>query len=105
MQVGLFFYLSGGGLFASALCYDFDMATNAFAISRRLVEKGVDKPTADAVAEEIGAHSDESHASKADIARLEGKIEALATQVRLLMGLVAGLYVGFAAIFATNLAG
>ena len=86
MQVGLFFYLSGGRLSASALCYDFDMATNAFAISRRLVEKGVDKPTADAVVEEIGTHSDENHASKADITRVE-------TKLNVVIGLLVGVFI------------
>ena len=86
MQVGLFFYLSGGGLFASALCYNFGMTTNAFAISRHLVEKGVDKPTADAVAEEIVTHSDESHASKSDIIRVE-------TKINIVIGLLVGVFI------------
>ena len=86
MQVGLFFYLSGGRLSTPALCYDFDMATNAFAISRRLVEKGVDKPTADVVAEEIGAHSDENHASKSDITRVE-------TKINIVIGLLVGVFI------------
>ena len=85
------------------------MTANAFAISRRLVEKGVEKRTADAVAEEIVTHSDENFATKADIARLEGKIEALASelraQIKLLTALVIGLYVGLALLFVDRLAG
>ena len=69
------------------------------------MERGVDKTIADAVAEEIVTHSDEHLATKADIARLEGKIETLATQVRLLTGLVAGLYIGLAVLIVDKIAG
>ena len=79
------------------------MSTNAFAISRRLAERGVDKQTADAVAEEIVAHSDDNLATKSDIVRLEGKIETLSVQVKLLVGLVAGLYVGLALLVLDRL--
>lgn len=81
------------------------MTANAFAISRRLVEKGVEKRTADAVAEEIVTHSDESLATKADIAELKGEIKALANQVKILTGLVAGLYIGLAVLFVDRLSG
>ncbi len=79
------------------------MSANAFAISRRLAERGVDKKIADAVAEEIVAHSDDHLATKADIVRLEGRIETLAVQVKLLVGLVAGLYIGLALLFLDRL--
>ena len=81
------------------------MTANAFAVSRRLVEKGVAKDTAEAIAEEIVTHSDENLATKADIARLEGKIETLAAQVRMLMVLIGGLYVGLALLLVDRLAG
>ena len=83
------------------------MSANAFAISRRLAEKGVDKQIADAVAEEIITHSDENRATKADIARLEGKIDTLSktlgAQVKLLTTLVIGLYVGLAILYISRL--
>ena len=72
------------------------MSANAFAISRRLAERGVDKQIADAVAEEIVTHSDDNLATKADIARLE-------VQMKLLTAMVAGLYVGGALLFVSRL--
>lgn len=54
------------------------MAANAFAISRRLIERGVDKSTAEAVAEELVTHADENLATKADVAELKGYVLALA---------------------------
>ena len=50
------------------------MTTNAFAISRRLIDRGVDETTAKAVAEEIVTHADDSAAKKEDIARVETKV-------------------------------
>ena len=83
------------------------MSANAFAISRRLAEKGVDKQIADAVAEEIVTHSDENLATKADIARLEGKIETLSktlgAPIKWLTILVMGLYVGVAIFYISRL--
>lgn len=85
------------------------MTANAFAISRRLVDKGLEKAAADAVAEEIVAYSDEHLATKADIAELKGEMKALAAEMRvqlkLLMGLVGGLYIGIALLFMDRLAG
>lgn len=90
------------------------MSASAFAISRRLAERGVDKKTADAVAEEIITHTDENHATKADIVRLEGKIESLAvrmegkietlaSQIKILTALVVGLYIGLALLVTDRL--
>lgn len=83
------------------------MSTNAFAISRRLVERGLDKKVADAVAEEIVTHADDNHSTKADIARLEGRIntlsETMSAQLRFLTTLVAGLYVGLALLVLDRL--
>lgn len=42
-------------------------------------------------------------ATKSDIVRLEGKIETLSVQVKLLVGLVAGLYVGLALLVLDRL--
>ena len=85
------------------------MTINAIAISRRLAESGMDRKTAEAVAEEIVTHSDETFATKADIAELKGEImgeiKSLAVQVKLLTGLVIGLYIGLAALFVDRLAG
>ena len=81
------------------------MTTNAIAISRGLVGAGLEQKAADAIAEAVVTHSDEHLSTKADIARLEGKIEALAMQVKLLTGLVAGLYIGLAVIFVDRLVG
>ena len=79
--------------------------TNAIALARNLEHAGLDKPAADAIAEAVVTHSDEHLATKADIAEVKGEIKALAAQVRLLLGLVAGLYVGFAVLFVSNLTG
>ncbi len=114
------------------------MTANAIAISRNLVVAGLDKKAADAIAEAVVVHADETHATKADIAELraetkadiaelraetkadiaelraetkadiaelKGEIKALVTQVRLLIGLVAGLYVGIALLFLGRLPG
>ena len=79
------------------------MSANAFAISRRLAEKGVDKQIADAVAEEIVTHSDENLATKADIAQLKGEIKTLGAQIKWLTTLVMGLYVGLAMLYISRL--
>ena len=85
------------------------MTTNAIAISRGLVGAGLEQKAADAIAEAVVTHSDERFATKADIARLEGElkgeIRAVAAQVKLLTGLVAGLYLGLAMLFVDRLVG
>ena len=80
------------------------MTTNAIAIARNLAAAGVEQKAADAIAEAVVTHSDESFATKTDVAnvrndivRLEGKIEALAIQIKISIGLSVGLYV---ALFA-----
>lgn len=83
----------------------FAMTTNAFSISRRLVDRGVDKSTANAVAEEIVTHSDEHLATKSDIARLEGQISSLTIMAKLNMGLTVGLYVGLVVLIVDKLVG
>lgn len=70
------------------------MTTNAFAISRRLVEKGVAKETAEAIAEEIVTHSDESLATKADIARIEAKLDA---KFNIIIALVSAIFIALVA--------
>ena len=47
--------------------------------------------------------STSAFATKADIVRLEGKMETLSVQVKLLVGLVAGLYVGLALLVLDRL--
>ena len=90
------------------------MSANAFAISRRLSERGVDKKIADAVAEEIVTHSDDNLATKTDIARLEGEIKTLSktlggqinsltTQVKWQTTMITGLYVGLAILYISRL--
>jgi len=81
------------------------MTTNAIAISRGLVGAGIEQKAADAIAEAVVTHSDEHLATKADIAELKGEIKALAAQVKLLTGLVAGLYIGLALFFVDKLVG
>lgn len=67
------------------------MSTNTIAISRRLTEKGgLDKRAADELAEAIADFSDESHASKADLARVEGKVDILTVRINILTVLCAG---------------
>ena len=79
--------------------------TNAIAIARNLAQAGLDKQAADAIAEAVVTHSDEHIATKAGIAEVKGEIKALAAQVRLILGLVAGLYVGLAMLLVSNLTG
>ena len=79
--------------------------TNAIALARNLAQAGLDKQAADAIAEAVVTHSDEHLATKAGIAEVKGEIKALAAQVRLLLGLVAVLYVGLAVLFVSNLTG
>ena len=86
--------------------------TNAIALARNLEHAGLDKPAADAIAEAVVTHSDEHLATKADIARLGGKIDglerdikAMADKINLLANLVFGLYVGLAVLFVSNLTG
>ena len=90
--------------------------TNAIALARNLAQAGLDKPVADAIAEAVVTHSDEHLATKADIASLrsefrtemaemKGEIKTLAAQGRLILGLVAGLYVGLAMLLVSNLTG
>ena len=86
--------------------------TNAIALARNLEHAGLDKPAADAIAEAVVTHSDEHLATKADIASLmpgtaeiKGEIKVIAAQINLLIVLVAGLYVGFAVVFVSNLTG
>ena len=64
------------------------MATNSIEISRELVNEGMDKKVADAVAVAIVKHYDENFATKADVARLEIKIN-------IVLALLIGVYVGF----------
>ena len=78
------------------------MATNSIEISRELVNEGMDKKIADAVAVAIVKHYDENFATKADIAglkadiaRLEGKIESLEIKINIILGLLIGAYIGF----------
>ena len=78
------------------------MATNSIEISRELVHEGMDKKIADAVAAAIVKHYDENFATKAgiaglkaDIARLEGKIESLEIKINIILGLLIGAYIGF----------
>ena len=75
------------------------MTVNAFAISRRLAEKGVDKATAEAVAEEIVTHSDERHATKEDIAEVKGMIQRVEAKMdakfNLSIGLMSAFFIAF----------
>lgn len=59
------------------------MSANAIAVSRRLVEKGVDKQTADAVAEEFADfkedvvdNRDDNFATKADLYAVKAELKA-----------------------------
>ena len=88
------------------------MTTNAIAISRNLAAAGVEPKAADAIAEAVVTHSDESFATKADIARLEGEIKALRSEIKglanritLLSNLVIGLYVGLALLLVDKIIG
>lgn len=70
------------------------MATNAIAISRDLENAGFNKKQADAIAESVVTHSDETHATKTDFAKLEARLTVLQHTV-----------IGFGvAILATQLA-
>lgn len=69
------------------------MTINAFAISRRLVEKGMNKQTADAIAEEIVTHSNERLATKEGVARVEAKVSVLETKINVLVVLNVGLLI------------
>lgn len=62
------------------------MATNSVAISRKLVDSGLDREIADAVAESIVAHADDSHATKADIARVEGRLDNHSLLLKIIVG-------------------
>ena len=92
------------------------MTANAIAISRNLAAAGVEPKAADAIAEAVVTHSDESFATKADIARLEGEIKALRSEIKgeiktltnkvtLLTNLVMGLYVGLALLLVDKIIG
>lgn len=83
--------------------------THSLAISRDLEAAGIEKKHAEAIAGAVVTHSDESFATKADIAELKGEIKALSSEMRgqmnLLMGLVCGLYIGLALLVVDNLSG
>ena len=83
--------------------------TNAIAISRNLVNAGVDKTAADAIAEEVVNHSNESYSTKADITKLVGDIKILTSTVEMqgliFFGMFIGLYVGFAVVFISQAIG
>jgi hypothetical protein len=51
------------------------MSGNSIAISRELLAAGVEQKTASAVAEAIVTHSDERHATREDLIRLEANLQ------------------------------
>ena len=92
------------------------MSANAIAISRQLTESGLTQSAANAIAEVVVDHADESHATKADIANLRAEfkteiaelrteVKGLAAMVKLLVILMGGLYAGIAAYFLQHLGG
>ena len=85
------------------------MVANAIAISRGLVDAGIDPKAADAIAEAVVTHSDDSHATKSDIAELRGNMNAqfaeVKAQIKLIMALGCGLFIGIAVIIVDRLVG
>lgn len=86
------------------------MTTHSLAISRDLASAGIEKKHADAIASALATHADETYATKADIARLEGKMEVLSSEikslterVKLLTNLVIGLYIGLALLLVDRI--
>ena len=75
------------------------MTTNSIEVSREFTDKGMDKNLADAVAVAIAKHDDENFATKADIADLKSEIKLLAMQVKIVLGLLIALIVGFVVKF------
>ena len=82
------------------------MTTDSIEISQKFADKGMDKNLADVVAVAIAKHNDENFATKVDISRLErkidkvesnliGEIKLLAMQVKIVLGLLIALIVGF----------
>ena len=75
------------------------MATHSLAISRELESAGIEKKHAEAIAEAVATHSDESFATKADIARLEGRIDKVDAKMdakfNIVIGLVSALFIAF----------
>ena len=63
--------------------------------ARELVSAGVGRKTADAIAEVMSTHM----LTKGDIARLSKKIDSLIRQMKIITGMLAGLYVGIAFVW------
>lgn len=57
------------------------MTTNSIAVSRNLVATGLELKAANAIAEKVVTHADETLATKTDLAKLEGEIKLLATRM------------------------
>ena len=78
-------------------------------MSRSLVAAGMEQQAADAIAEAVVSHTDESHATKADIAELRGEMNAqfaeIKAQIKLVMALGCGLFIGIAVIIVDRLVG
>lgn len=85
------------------------MTISDIAISRNLAAAGFDKPKAEAIAEAISLQADERFATKADIARLEGKMDAqfaeVKMQIKLILAINCGLFIGITLLILDRLAG